>query len=152
MFINIMLLNHEKKGSFIMDNIVSIFKDKKLKLTPQRLAVYQFLKSTDEHPSAETIYKGLQENYPTMSLATVYKALKTLVEVNLVQEINIGEGNFRYDGNPNEHAHIQCINCSKVEDLHHVEFPDLNKLVEEKTNYNIKWNKLFFYGICKHCQ
>ncbi len=135
-----------------MDSIVSIFKDKKLKLTPQRLAVYQYLKNTTEHPSAETIYKALQENYPTMSLATVYKALKTLVEVNLVQEINVGEGNFRYDGTPEEHAHIQCIKCGKVDDLNDVEFPDLNKLVEEKTNYKIKWNKLFFYGICEHCQ
>lgn len=135
-----------------MDNIVSIFKDKKLKLTPQRLAVYKYLKSTKEHPSAETIYKALHESYPTMSLATVYKALKTLVEVNLVQEINIGEGNFRYDGTPNEHAHVQCISCGKVEDLDHIDFPSLNNLVEEKTNYKIKWNKLFFYGTCENCQ
>ena len=63
-----------------MENISLIFKEKKLKLTPQRLAVYQYLKSTTEHPSAETIYNGLQATYPTMSLATVYKTLKTLVE------------------------------------------------------------------------
>ena len=54
-----------------MENISLIFKEKKLKLTPQRLAVYQYLKSTTEHPSAETIYNGLQATYPTMSLATV---------------------------------------------------------------------------------
>ena len=77
-----------------MENISLIFKEKKLKLTPQRLAVYQYLKSTNEHPSAEIIYNALQATYPTMSLATVYKSLKTLVEVNLVQELNVGEGNF----------------------------------------------------------
>ena len=82
-----------------MEDIILTFKEKKLKLTPQRLAVYQYLKSTSEHPSAETIYKSLQPNYPTMSLATVYKTLKTLVEIGLVQELNVGEGNFRYDGN-----------------------------------------------------
>ena len=54
-----------------MENISLIFKEKKLKLTPQRLAVYQYLKSTNEHPSAETIYNALQATYPTMSLATV---------------------------------------------------------------------------------
>ena len=106
-----------------MDDIILTFKEKKLKLTPQRLAVYQYLKSTSEHPSAETIYKALQPNYPTMSLATVYKTLKTLVEIGLVQELNVGEGNFRYDGNCSEHGH-----------------------------YNVKWNKLFFYGLCKDCQ
>ena len=135
-----------------MDDIILTFKEKKLKLTPQRLAVYQYLKSTTEHPSAESIYKALQPNYPTMSLATVYKTLKTLVEIDLIQEINVGEGNFRYDGNCKEHWHNQCVNCGTVEDLHDVDFSSLNKIVEENTHYKVKWNKLFFYGLCKDCQ
>ena len=102
-----------------MDNISSIFKEKKLKLTPQRIAVCKYLKSTKEHPSAETIYKALQVEFPTMSLATVYKALKTLVEVDLVQEINVGEGNFRYDGNVCSHPHIQCLTCGSVNLANH---------------------------------
>ena len=135
-----------------MEDIILTFKEKKLKLTPQRLAVYQYLKSTTEHPSAETIYKALQPNYPTMSLATVYKTLKTLVEIGLVQELNVGEGNFRYDGNCKEHGHKQCIKCGKVNDLCNVDFSPLNKMVEENSNYKVKWNKLFFYGFCKDCQ
>lgn len=135
-----------------MDNITSIFREKKLKLTPQRLAVYKYLMSTKEHPSAETIYKALQPDYPTMSLATVYKALKTLAEVKLIQEINVGEGNFRYDGNAMEHAHIQCINCSKVSDLEGLSFSDLNKTAEDSCEYKVLSNKVFFYGICKQCQ
>lgn len=134
-----------------MDDIILTFKEKKLKLTPQRLAVYQYLKGTLEHPSAETIYKALQPNYPTMSLATVYKTLKTLVEIGLVQELNVGEGNFRYDANYHEHAHVQCVNCGKVEDIDFIDFSYLNNLVEEKTNYKIKFNKLFFYGECNEC-
>lgn len=135
----------------MMDTIASIFKDKKLKLTPQRLAVYKYLRSTKEHPSAETIYKTLQPEYPTMSLATVYKSLKTLVDVNLIQELNVGEGNFRYDANPNEHCHLQCINCSKVDDLDGISFNDLNKIAEKNSNYKILTNKIFFYGICNKC-
>lgn len=135
-----------------MDNITSIFKEKKLKLTPQRLAVYQHLMGTKEHPSAEAIYKALQPVYPTMSLATVYKALKTLVEVGLVQEINVGEGNFRYDATVDDHAHIQCLKCGKVDDLTAKAFPDLNQIAEENSKYKIQWNKLFFYGVCEDCQ
>lgn len=135
-----------------MENISLIFKEKKLKLTPQRLAVYQYLKSTNEHPSAETIYNALQATYPTMSLATVYKSLKTLVEVNLVQELNVGEGNFRYDANCFEHCHIQCVKCSKVEDLMNLPLPNLNSIVEENSDYKVNWNKVFFYGLCKKCQ
>ena len=135
-----------------MDNITSIFKEKKLKLTPQRLAVYQYLMGTKDHPSAEAIYKALQPIYPTMSLATVYKALKTLVEVGLVQEINVGEGNFRYDATVNDHAHIQCLKCSRVDDLEIDSFPNLNQIASENSKYEIKWNKLFFYGVCESCQ
>lgn len=135
-----------------MDNITNIFKEKKLKLTPQRIAVYKYLQGTKEHPSAEVIYKALQPDYPTMSLATVYKALKTLVAVNLVSEINVGEGNFRYDGHMQEHPHIQCLSCSKVEDIEGVTFSDLKSKVQEFTDFEVLSNKLYFYGLCTGCQ
>lgn len=135
-----------------MDNITNVFKERKLKLTPQRIAVYKYLKSTYDHPSAETIYKALQEEYPTMSLATVYKALKTLVEVGLIQEINVGEGNFRYDGFTSNHAHIQCVSCNKVEDLRDFNTDSLNDEVKMLTNYKSLSHKIYFYGLCKECQ
>lgn len=135
-----------------MDDLSSIFKEKKLKLTPQRIAVYKYLKSTKEHPSAETIYKALQDDYPTMSLATVYKALKTLVEVNLVQELNVGEVNFRYDANVLSHPHIQCINCGRVDDINNIYFSTLNEEVRDKTDYEVLSNQVYFYGICSTCK
>lgn len=135
-----------------MDNLTNIFKEKKLKLTPQRIAVYNYLKSSTEHPSAETIYKSLQELYPTMSLATVYKALKTLVEVGLVQEINVGEGNFRYDGNVCAHPHIQCLSCGKVDDIKDVCFSNLNDEVKQYTDYEVLANQVYFYGLCGICK
>lgn len=135
-----------------MQNITSTFKERKLKLTPQRIAVYMYLKSTKEHPSAETIYKVLQKDYPTMSLATVYKALKTLVKVNLVKEINVGEGNFRYDANVTSHPHIHCISCGKVDDIENVSFNDLNDRVKNHTNYDVTYNEVYFYGICSDCK
>ncbi|WP_143316298.1 Fur family transcriptional regulator [Clostridium sp. HBUAS56017] len=134
-----------------MDTITAIFKEKKLKLTPQRLAVYKYLMQTTAHPSAEKIYNDLQPEYPTMSLATVYKALKTLVEVDLIQEINVGEGNFRYDGNVASHPHIQCINCGKVEDFTSFELDHLNIEASKHTNFKVLSNKIYFYGVCPSC-
>lgn len=135
-----------------MENITTIFKEKKLKLTPQRLAVYKYLMSTKEHPSAEVIYKAIQPEYPTMSLATVYKALKTLVEVGLVKELNVGEGNFRYDGKCETHPHIQCIKCSRVDDLSNEVFENINIDAQKVSDYKVLSNQLYFYGICKDCQ
>ena len=135
-----------------MNNISVVFKEKKLKLTPQRIAVYKYLQSTKEHPSAETVYNALHDFYPTMSLATVYKALKTLVDVNLIQEINVGEGNFRYDGNVCPHPHIVCLKCGRVDDIEGISFCDLNDKIKPYTNYEVMTNQVYFYGLCENCK
>lgn len=135
-----------------MNNISAIFKEKKLKLTPQRIAVYKCLLATKEHPSAEVVYKELQKDYPTMSLATVYKTLKTLVEVNLIQELNVGEGNFRYDANALPHPHIQCLSCGKVSDIDGVYFSDLNDKIQPYTDFDVLSNQVYFYGVCGNCK
>ena len=135
-----------------MDNITTIFKEKKLKLTPQRIAVYKYLQSTKEHPSAEVIYKALQPTYPTMSLATVYKALKTLIEVELIIELNVGEGNFRYDGNMSSHPHIQCISCGRVDDIEGISFSNAQEDVKPYTSYEVVASKIYFYGLCQSCK
>jgi len=135
-----------------MQHIASIFKEKKLKLTPQRLAVYNYLINTTSHPSADVIYTDIHIQYPTMSLATVYKALKTLVDVGLIQEINVGEGNFRYDGNSHPHPHLQCLGCGKVDDFKDLSLDHLNAIAEEHTDYQIISNKIYFYGYCINCK
>lgn len=135
-----------------MDNITTVFKEKKLKLTPQRIAVYKYLQSTKEHPSAEVIYKALQPTYPTMSLATVYKALKTLIEVELIIELNVGEGNFRYDCNTSSHPHIQCVNCGRVDDIEGISFSNVLEDVKQYTNYQVLSTKIYFYGVCENCK
>lgn len=135
-----------------MDSIVNIFKEKNLKLTHQRIAVYDYLSSTVEHPSAETIYKAIHPMYPTISLATIYKTLKTLVDVNLIQELNVGEGNFRYDANADAHPHIQCIHCGKVDDIHDVSFNSLQDEVKKYTPYKVSHSKVYFYGVCPECE
>ncbi|WDC84137.1 Fur family transcriptional regulator [Caloramator sp. mosi_1] len=135
-----------------MDNLATLFKEKNLKLTPQRYAIYKFLKSTKSHPSAEMIYEALRPDFPTMSLATVYKTVKTLIELGLVQELNVGEDNFRFDANVANHPHIVCTKCGRVDDIEDAVFEHLNSEVENYTNYKVNTHKLYFYGICPKCQ
>lgn len=135
-----------------MEKLASLFKEKNLKLTPQRYAIYKYLKSTKSHPSAERIYDELKSDYPTMSLATVYKTLKTFAELKLIQEINVGEDNFRFDANPHMHPHIVCNICGKVEDIEDVHFEYLNNEVETHSGYEIASQKLYFYGVCPECK
>lgn len=135
-----------------MHSITATFKNKGLKLTPQRIAVYEYLLSTKDHPSAETIYSSLITTFPTMSFATVYKSLKTLCEVELVQEINLGEGNFRYDALMEEHAHFQCTSCHRVMDLMDVSTKNMLLEATKTSNIFIESSKLYFFGKCCSCK
>jgi Fur family peroxide stress response transcriptional regulator len=87
-----------------------------------------------------------------MSLATVYKTLRTLIEIGLVQEINVGEDNFRYDAKVDTHPHLICKSCSRVDDIENHNFSHINDEAQKITNYKIDDSKLFFYGICPECQ
>lgn len=136
----------------VMENLALLFREKNLKLTPQRYAIYKYLLSTKSHPSAEMIYEKIIADYPTMSLATVYKTVKTLSEIGLVQELNVGEDNFRFDANVAMHPHIVCLSCGRVDDLENVDFSFLNREAENHTDYKIQNHKLYFYGYCSKCK
>lgn len=134
-----------------MMDVVKILKSKGYKVTPQRIAVYDVLRNTKEHPTVEAIYTKLQPMYPTMSLATVYKSLEMFKEVDLVQELNVGEDKFRYDANINNHPHIICTCCSRVDDVDDEAFFNLTEQVATKTGYQLTGQKLYFYGLCPAC-
>lgn len=135
-----------------MEEITALLKQRGLKVTPQRLAILNFLMHTNEHPTAETIYKKLVSDFPTMSLATVYKTLEVLKNTGLIQELNVGEGSFRYDVKTTPHPHIVCLGCGKVEDLDESIFKDLLEEVKKHTDYKVVGQKLYFYGYCPACQ
>lgn len=135
-----------------MDETAVLLKEKGLKITPQRLAIINLLKNTKEHPSAETIYKKLSSDFPTMSLATVYKTLEMLKNIGLIQELNVGEGSFRYDANIESHPHVICLSCSRVDDLDESVLKDLMNDVKKHTDYLLTEQKLYFYGYCPDCQ
>lgn len=135
-----------------MVDIVKILKDKGYKVTPQRIAVYEVLRNTKEHPTVEAIYNKLQPMYPTMSLATVYKSLEMFKELDLVQELNVGEDKFRYDANVKPHPHVTCVSCGRVDDVDDEMLFNLSEQVAGKTGYKITGQKLYFYGYCPTCK
>ena len=135
-----------------MKNLADLLKSKDLKVTPQRLAIFHVLSNTTSHPSAETIYNSLQENYPTMSLATVYKTLDSFKKSNLIQEINVGEDSFRYDATTDSHPHIICTECHGVFDMESNYLKNVRKYVSEETDFKLTGEQLYFYGVCPRCQ
>ena len=133
-------------------NITELLRGNGFKVTPQRLAVYEVLANTKEHPNAEMIFSSLQATYPTMSLATVYKTIDILHEIGLVQILNAGEDSFRYDADVSEHAHIRCVECGRVDDVFDLDTAKFNEQIQQNTKYRLVGQQFYFYGICADCQ
>lgn len=136
-----------------MDILIENLKNNNLKVTPQRLTIYSYLYNNHIHPSAETIYNNIKEQNPTISLATVYKTLKSLKDANLIQEINVGEDSFRYDVQITPHTHIICTKCKNIIDYFPQEdfIQNIQNKVAKETDFNLSSNQMYFYGTCKNC-
>ena len=123
------------------------------KMTPQRLAVARILARSEGHPSVERIYEQLRIDFPTMSLATVYRNVMLIKSLGEVLELGFADGSNRYDGNrPYAHPHVICVRCKKILD------PDLDSLasmagdVARETGFEIISHRLDFFGLCGNCR
>ena len=87
------------------------------RFTGQRAAIYRFLSSTDQHPTADEVFLAVHGEEPVISLATVYNTLETLVGCGLAVKLGYADGSARYDGRTDEHHHARCLVCSRMFDL-----------------------------------
>lgn len=120
------------------------------KLTPQRIAILDYLEGNIHHPSAEDIYKAVSEKFPTMSFATVYNTMEALAEKKGVVELNIDTSKKRFDPDTRPHNHLICTECRKVVDVfakYSLDVPE-----DEKQGFEIKSNQIEFYGLCSKCR
>ncbi len=121
-----------------------------IKLTPQRLAILQYLEGNKDHPSAEDIYRNLHKRFPTMSLATVYNALITLKERGRVLELTLDPERRRYDPDTRHHDHLICTSCRRIVDVPDAKLIDLPESV--KQDFAIVESRIEYYGTCPNCK
>ena len=113
------------------------------------MAIMKHLDGNVTHPSASDIYGALHDQFPTMSLATVYNTMDALKEQGMVTELSIDPVKKRFDPNTEPHHHLICTKCKKIVDIF-IQFP-LQLSEEEKYGFEIIGNHVDFYGICKDC-
>lgn len=126
------------------------YRETGLKLTPQRIAILDFLKGNTTHPSAEEIYKQVSGKFPTMSFATVYNTLDALRQRGSVLELTIDPAKKRFDPNTEPHQHLICIKCREIVDIQR-KF-DLSLSDTDKKGFDISGNHIEFYGLCPECK
>lgn len=134
-----------------MKQVAQSLREHGYKVTPQRLAVYESLSHTHEHPTAEILYSQLQDKYPSMSLSTVYKTMDILEKLHLVRVMNTGEDSARYDAETTDHQHIQCMVCGRVDDVK-IDAADVQEQARRYSGYEVQRQEIYFYGICPRCR
>jgi len=124
-----------------------------LRITPQRLAILRLLAASEGHPSIENIHERLKVDFPTMSIATIYKTVNLLKELNEVLELGFPEGVNRYDGSkPYPHPHVICLKCKKIMDSALNSLQPLMESAGKETGFLILSHRLDFFGLCPECQ
>lgn len=135
------------------EQIIDKLKEAGHKLTPQRLAIVKILSISDGHPSVEKIFDQLQDDFPTMSLATVYRNVMLIKSLGEVLELGFADGSNRYDGNnPYPHPHVVCLECNKIVDPDLESLTDMSNEVETETGFRILNHRLDFFGLCGDCR
>ena len=136
-----------------MQQTVSYLRNLGLSPSPQRIAIYDFLRKNPIHPTVDTIYNAVIENMPGMSRTTVYNTVKRLVAAGAVQEVIIEDGELRYDANMTDHGHFKCLECGQVYDL----FPPENTPLVENIHglpegFTVLRLHLCCRGYCSECK
>jgi Fur family peroxide stress response transcriptional regulator len=134
-----------------LEELVSSLREEGFRITPQRVAIVDYLLRTDDHPSAEHIHKIVQKKYPMVSLSTVYKTLDLLKEKKLVNEIEV-DGEARFDAHTHAHINLVCVNCGNIDDLDEDSLNEIQSRAARRSKYHILKGSFEMFGYCFTCK
>lgn len=117
----------------------------------QRTAILEVLRNTDTHPTADWIYMQLKPQMPNLSLGTVYRNLRQLMEAGEIIRVGIEGGVDHFDGTVSPHYHFFCNQCGKVKDLN-IEYMDDLNTAAGRQGFLVKGHEIHFFGTCDECR
>lgn len=139
----------------VIDELKKIVKQKGLKYTEQREVVLNVLLHADDHLTAEEVYNLIKtkNSSSNIGIATVYRALSFLEEVNLITSINFGVDGKKYESNKKEHHdHLICTSCGKIIEFLDDEIEKRQERIAKKNKFKITSHSMQLYGTCSTCQ
>jgi Fur family peroxide stress response transcriptional regulator len=134
-----------------LEQIVTSLRDEGFRITPQRIAIVDYLLKTEDHPSADLIHRVVRKRYPMVSLSTIYKTLDLLKEKKLVNEIEV-EGETRFDAHTDEHVNLVCLKCGRIDDLDEESLREIQVKAAKKSKYVILKSNFELHGYCSSCK
>jgi len=129
--------------------LTQLFREKQLKLTPQRQLLFSLLHQNDSHPSAESLFEVASKQMPGISLRTVYQTLGELAEMGELQLVDVGLGAKRFDPNMDDHQHFVCDSCGSIRDVEISAAPKMRGV--GSAGCEVDEVGVVFHGRCKQC-
>jgi Fur family ferric uptake transcriptional regulator len=139
----------------IINNLKEIIKSKGMKYTEQRAVILQILVDLDDHLSAEEVHEIVKREYPehNIGIATIYRTLNFLEEVELISSISFGKDGKKYEGNNKKHHdHIICTSCGDIKEFMDDNIEQRQNKVANEMGFQITDHTLQIYGLCSNCQ
>jgi len=122
-----------------------------VKLTHQRLEIFSEVARTGEHPDAETVFRGVRDRLPTVSLDTVYRTLWLLIDLGVLTALGPPRGRVRFDANMRAHHHFVCTHCGLTRDFYSPVFDALQVPAAVKTWGRVERMLVEIHGLCARC-
>ncbi len=123
----------------------------KINLTTQRKAVFEIIQYSNDHPTAAEIIERLRARGYNFAYGTVYNSLRYLTEVELIRELKLGEASSRYDARMDDHHHIICRKCGRVDEVMTETPAEWMQSVATETQYDVHFSNVIFEGVCSEC-
>lgn len=140
----------------VLEDLKIVLKNKGMKYTEQRAVVLQILLNIDDHLNAEEVHRIVKEKYPkqNIGIATVYRTLNFLEDVNLISSISFGTEGKKYEGNVTKehHDHIICTSCGKIVEFFDQDIEKRQEEIANKNGFKITGHTMQIYGLCQKCQ
>ncbi len=118
--------------------------------TRQRKVIYEAVKCSKDHPTADMIFDQVRNTLPTVSLGTVYRNLSVLKDQGLVIELRGSDRRAHFEADLTPHAHFTCTHCGAISDIEGCPAPDWERL-PCLAGYTVEEHRLEFRGICPQC-
>jgi Fur family peroxide stress response transcriptional regulator len=131
--------------------LITKLRERGFRVTPQRLAICEFVLSSKEHPTVDQVYQAVQKKHPTLSLATVYQTLHLLTEIGMLQELGFSDGISRYDPDNSPHINIVCKNCGKIQDYESESVRNFLSQITVELKRTLIGQHLEIYSYCDQC-
>jgi Fur family peroxide stress response transcriptional regulator len=124
----------------------------KLKVTPQRVAIYKELVDSKSHPTADAVFQIVKREYPSISFDTVNRTLLTFAEIGIVDIVEIFGGAKRFDPQVANHHHLHCTRCGKIIDFYSRVYDDLDIPEAIREQFQVIDKRVVLKGICNECR